>query len=128
MNDLDNLDLSKVKPNSILLLRAELDANLRVHAIQKLRKVLDDAGLHSVLVMMARPDDSLEEMDERAMNRHGWFRKVEPSMIDLSPVKVVEVEINKDRKRVWVNVDGKCVLRCSQIKNLEVINRARSHS
>jgi hypothetical protein len=39
-------------------------------------------------------------------------------MQDISQPKVVQIQIRSDAKVVWVNVDGKCVLRCCQIEKL----------
>ena len=41
-------------------------------------------------------------------------------MIDITAPKGVQVQIRADGKVIWVNVDGKCILRCCQIEVLEV--------
>jgi len=41
-----------------------------------------------------------------------------PPMIDVTVPDHVEVTVRSDRKVVWVNIDGMCVLRISQIKHL----------
>lgn len=38
-----------------------------------------------------------------------------PDMLDITAPKVVEVQVRFDQKVVWVNVDGKCALRCCQV-------------
>jgi hypothetical protein len=38
--------------------------------------------------------------------------------IDITGATLVEVETSKDGTRLWVNVNGVCVLRCCQIKIL----------
>jgi hypothetical protein len=40
--------------------------------------------------------------------------------IDITGATLVEVETSKDGTRLWVNVNGVCVLRCCQIKILVV--------
>jgi len=39
---------------------------------------------------------------------------------DITAPEYVSVRLSYDRKRLWVNVDGECVLRCCRIKNLSV--------
>jgi len=34
-------------------------------------------------------------------------------MLDVSSPRYVEVQVSRDHKRLWVNVDGACLLRCS---------------
>lgn len=41
-------------------------------------------------------------------------------LLDVSDTSAVEVLIRKDKKVVWVNVDGVCVLRVCNIPDLEV--------
>jgi hypothetical protein len=41
-------------------------------------------------------------------------------MLDITAPKGVQVQIRADGKVLWVNVDGKCVLRCCQIEVLDV--------
>jgi hypothetical protein len=41
-------------------------------------------------------------------------------MVDITAPKGVQVQIRADGKVLWVNVDGKCVLRCCQIEVLDV--------
>jgi len=41
-------------------------------------------------------------------------------MKDMTVPEIVEITVRDDGKVVWVNVDGECVLRCSQIKNLRI--------
>lgn len=44
-------------------------------------------------------------------------------LVDITAPQVVEVEMSADRKTLWVNINGKCALRCCQIENLEIIKR-----
>lgn len=41
-----------------------------------------------------------------------------PELSDMIDAEHFEIQISKDAKTVWVNVNGVCVLRCAQIKNL----------
>jgi hypothetical protein len=41
-------------------------------------------------------------------------------MQDLTGVKAVEVMVRDDGQVIWINVDGRCVLRVSKIEYLEV--------
>jgi hypothetical protein len=41
-------------------------------------------------------------------------------MTDLASAQAVEIEISADHRALWVNVDGRCVLRCQKIQNLVV--------
>lgn len=43
-----------------------------------------------------------------------------PDLIDIEAPTVLEIQVSHDRRRVWVNINGKCVLRCCQIENLIV--------
>jgi hypothetical protein len=38
-----------------------------------------------------------------------------PDMVDITGPKLVEVQVRLDQKVVWVNVDGKCALRCCKV-------------
>jgi hypothetical protein len=42
-------------------------------------------------------------------------------MLDLTGAKLVEVEVSKDRRVLWVNVDGLCRLRVCQIDTIEFL-------
>jgi hypothetical protein len=42
-----------------------------------------------------------------------------PNMLDITGAKLVEVEVSKDGKVLWVNVDGICRFRICQIEALE---------
>ena len=42
------------------------------------------------------------------------------AMVDITNPVGVDVLVSSDRKRIWVNVNGICVLRCCQIQNLHV--------
>ena len=37
---------------------------------------------------------------------------------DITAPKNVTVQLSHDHRRLWVNVDGQCVLRCCQIEHL----------
>ena len=39
---------------------------------------------------------------------------------DLSNVEVAQIQVSHDGNRIWVNVDGKCVLRVTGIKVIEI--------
>ena len=41
-------------------------------------------------------------------------------MMDITAPKGVQIQIRADGKVIWVNVDGKCVLRCCQIEVLDI--------
>lgn len=49
-----------------------------------------------------------------------------PEMIDISG-KEVEIEIRQDGKVLWVNVDGICRLRASQIPKITITD-AQAHA
>jgi hypothetical protein len=44
------------------------------------------------------------------------------AQIDITRPKAVEVRLRNDGSVLWINVDGVCVLRCCQIKNMELID------
>jgi hypothetical protein len=44
----------------------------------------------------------------------------EKTMQDLTGVEAVEVMVRDDGQVIWINVDGRCVLRVSKIEYLEV--------
>ena len=48
-------------------------------------------------------------------------------MIDITGPEHVEIIVRSDRKVVWVNVDGVCQLRCSQIVKSIVNDNRRSY-
>jgi hypothetical protein len=48
-----------------------------------------------------------------------------PDMLDIAGAKLVEVEVSKDGKVIWINVDGICRLRICQIRAIEVKDRTR---
>lgn len=43
-----------------------------------------------------------------------------PAMEDLSDPLVVQIVLSDDGRRLWINVDGVCRLRCSRIVNLDL--------
>lgn len=45
-----------------------------------------------------------------------------PAMLDMTAPTIVEVHIRADREVVWINVDGKCLLRCCRIKELVIVD------
>jgi hypothetical protein len=47
------------------------------------------------------------------------------SMIDITEPNAVEIMIRPDRRVVWINVNGICVLRASRIKELHFSNLER---
>jgi hypothetical protein len=47
------------------------------------------------------------------------------AFVDITRPREVEVRIREDRRVVWVNVDGICVLRVCQIPDLEVCDESR---
>jgi hypothetical protein len=46
----------------------------------------------------------------------------EKGIIDITAPQHVEVRIRRDGKVVWINVDGTCVMRTCQIKQLELVD------
>jgi hypothetical protein len=47
---------------------------------------------------------------------------VDFNMVDIISPKNVQIQIKKDGKVVWINVDGACRLRCCRIGQLEIID------
>lgn len=47
-------------------------------------------------------------------------------LLDITGAKIVQVDIRKDRKTLWVNVDGVCILRVCQIEEI-IDGRWTSH-
>lgn len=45
---------------------------------------------------------------------------MEMNMVDIVAPKGVQIQVRADGKVLWVNVDGVCVLRCSQVEVLEI--------
>jgi hypothetical protein len=41
-------------------------------------------------------------------------------LLDITGAKLVEVEVSKDQRVLWINVDGICRLRICQIDRLEL--------
>ncbi len=41
-------------------------------------------------------------------------------MIDITAPKVIQIQIDTDEKRVWINVDGKCQLRVCEAEHIIV--------
>lgn len=48
-----------------------------------------------------------------------------PNMIDVTAPDFVEVMIDYQGKIVWVNVDGKCLLRACRIKDLTLVDHRK---
>ncbi len=124
------LDLSTIKPGSVLLVRygQEIDSVQRGRVAQELQATLERAGLpKGVIILMAKPGDSIDSFNETQMNQAGWFRKSDVElggMRDINGPKIVEVRTDKDHKTLWVNVDDKCVLRCSKIEDFKLIKHS----
>lgn len=43
------------------------------------------------------------------------------AMLDISRATHVQVEVREDKKVLWINVNGVCVLRVCAIENLEIL-------
>lgn len=43
-----------------------------------------------------------------------------PEMVDVTAPGCVQVQISKDGRTLWINVDGVCRLRCCRVAALEV--------
>lgn len=41
-------------------------------------------------------------------------------MIDIVAPKGVQVQVSADGKKLWVNINGVCALRCSQVEVMDV--------
>lgn len=41
-------------------------------------------------------------------------------MLDFTAPDIVEVTVTPEGDRLWVNVNGRCVLRCCQVKEMKV--------
>lgn len=50
-----------------------------------------------------------------------------PDLIDITAPQVVEVQVSHDRRKLWLNINGKCVIRCCQIENLHVEDIDANH-
>lgn len=124
------LDLRAVKPGSVLLVRygQEIETFHRAKVAQDLQKTLEKAGMaKGVIILLAKPGDSLETFTELQMNQAGWFRKSDlkiGGMRDINHPFIVEVRTEKDQKTLWVNVDEECVLRCSNIQDFHLIKHS----
>ena len=117
------IDISKLSPGSLVLVKVPPEAThmpLARHVHESLRKWLDEHGGNALMLILLADGTSVEALNEEAMNRLGWFRQPP----DFSAPKLVEMEVRADGKVAWVNVDGKCALRASQIENL-VLRDAR---
>jgi len=44
------------------------------------------------------------------------------TLVDITAPDIVQIQIRKDAKVIWVNIDGICVLRACRIKHLIVEN------
>lgn len=60
------------------------------------------------------PEIVAEKMDIETLH------KINDSAVDISSPESVEVLTRADKKVLWVNVNGVCVLRICKIKNLVV--------
>ncbi len=52
-----------------------------------------------------------------------WPAQIDVHMWDIAGANVVEVSIKEDGKVVWINLDGKCILRVCRVKNMVVDDR-----
>lgn len=43
-----------------------------------------------------------------------------PELVDITAPNCVSIMVSEDRRRLWVNVNDRCVLRCCQIGDLDV--------
>lgn len=41
-------------------------------------------------------------------------------LVDISGPKIVSIRVREDRRVVWVNVNGKCLLRCCNVGEVEI--------
>lgn len=49
-------------------------------------------------------------------------------MLDITaPEGTVQIQIRSDGKVLWINIEGKCVLRACQIERIDIIDE-RKHS
>lgn len=47
------------------------------------------------------------------------LEELEEAALDITGAVVVQILVRKDKKVIWINVNGVCVLRVCQIKKLE---------
>ena len=57
------------------------------------------------------PTTTVETLEDKLVRAH----------VDITAPRGVEVAYSADRKVLWVNVDGICVLRCCRIEDLKVV-------
>jgi len=110
-------DIKKLKESGGLLI-VRMDRSHPMHEAMRLQREirtwLDVQKLPGVGFLVVGPGTNVETIDEEAMNRMGWYRNPP----DFNSPALVEMSVREDGKVVWVNVDGKCALRASQIQNL----------
>lgn len=49
-------------------------------------------------------------------------------MIDITSPEIVQIQIRGDSKVVWVNVNGECVLRCCQVRAIDLVYERENRS
>lgn len=115
------IDLRNLKDGGIIL--ARVNERHPVGEMIRVRDAVSEAlqrvGLQNTQVLLCAPDQQIEAMDEGVMNRLGWFRQPP----DFNSPEIVEMVVREDGKVAWVNVNGKCALRASEIKNLVLMDQ-----
>jgi len=44
-------------------------------------------------------------------------------MLDITAPRHVSVQVSDDNRTLWINVDGRCVLRCWLIEHLDILSK-----
>ena len=70
-------ELAKLMPGTVLVmyLDPEVSPFERDRYRQNLARCLHGLNVHDVLLVLLRPGESIETIDEAQMARHGWVRK-----------------------------------------------------
>ena len=63
--------------------------------------------------------DVCEDAVKVALNQIIAAEQLDIKMLDISTPECVEILVRKDKKVIWINVDGICTFRASRIKQLK---------
>jgi hypothetical protein len=103
--------------------RRELDPQLDLNKQDTFRGVKPKIETYSDKLRQSAPAQKVMALEyERPPTREqiDHARELSRNMQDITAPGLVQVNISADRKILWVNIDGVCVLRACRISKLEL--------
>jgi len=114
--------------NAIILLRKRseelsLSAKEIEDAIQEMKIILEPRGFEAYVSEISAFEITEEKKSKTKKEVELMQTDKFKIMEDISGAETVEVSVDNTGTVLWVNVDGKCVLRISKIEKLEIVDR-----